>query len=178
MSRYLVDRVEQISIVSVRRGIRIGAVIGVVGGAVRAAGSFAPMLIASDRARTWLYVGIDICLASGLSSLYLSRRQGMRVAGVLGAFLALGGLILGRIGPVVTELALYPVMAAAVAAGVLMLSFSEWRMGRMAAWIPLAFALSLVIGSIGTFVAAANSLFILSGILFGCAFAAMARTAF
>ncbi|HEX2455538.1 MAG TPA: hypothetical protein VHI99_17705 [Vicinamibacterales bacterium] len=36
-------------------------------------------LIASDDARTWLYVGIDMCLALGLSSLYLARRQGMGV---------------------------------------------------------------------------------------------------
>jgi hypothetical protein len=44
----------------------------------------------------------------------------------------------------------------------------------MAAWIPLTFAVSLVVGSIGTFVAGASALFILSGILFGGAFAAMA----
>jgi hypothetical protein len=94
---------------SASRGIRTGAVIGTVGGALRAAGSFAPTLIASDDARTWLYVGIDICLALGLSSLYLARRQGMRVAGTLGSLLALGGLIAGRIGPVMTDLDLYPV---------------------------------------------------------------------
>ena len=159
-------------------GIRTGAVIGTVGGALRAAGSFAPRLIASDDARTWLYVAIDICLAVGLLSLYLPQRHGMRAAGTLGSFLALGGLIVGRIGPVVTDLDLYPVTAAAVAVGVLMLAFSEWQMRRMAAWIPLTFALSLVVGSIGTFVAGASALFSLSGILFGGAFAAMAITAF
>jgi hypothetical protein len=163
---------------SASRGIRPGAVIGTVGGALRAAGSFAPMFIASDDARTWLYVGIDICLALGLLSLYLLRRQGMRAAGTLGSFLALGGLITGRIGPLMTDLDLYPVTAAAVVIGVLMLAFSEWQMRRMAAWIPLTFALSLVLGSIGTFVAGATALFILSGILFGSAFAAMAITAF
>jgi hypothetical protein len=163
---------------SASRGIRTGTVIGTVGGAVRAAGSFAPMLIASDDARTRLYVGIDTCLALGLLSLYLARRQGMRAAGTVGSFLALGGLIAGRIGPVMTDLDLYPVTAAAVAVGVLMLASSEWQMRRMAAWIPLTFALSLVVGSIGTFVAGASAVFILSGILFGCAFAAMTITAF
>jgi hypothetical protein len=163
---------------SASRGIRTGAVIGTVGGGLRAAGSFAPRLIASDDARTWLYVGIDICLAFGLLSLYLAPRQGVRAAGTLGSFLALGGLIVGRIGPVMTDLDLYPVTAAAVAIGVLMLAFSEWQMRRMAAWIPLSFALSLVVGSIGTFVSGAGALFILSGILFGSAFAAMAITAF
>jgi catechol 2,3-dioxygenase-like lactoylglutathione lyase family enzyme len=76
-----------------------------------------------------------------------------------------------------TDLDPYPVTAAAVAIGVLMLAFGEWQMRRMAAWIPLTFALSLVVGSIGTFVAGASALFILSGILFGSAFAAMAITA-
>jgi hypothetical protein len=163
---------------SASRGIRTGAVIGTVGGVLRAAGSFAPSVIASDDARTWLYVGIDICLVLGLSSVYIARRHGMRAAGTLGAFLALGGLVAGRIGPVLTDLDLYPVTAAAVAIGVLMLAFSEWQMRRMAAWIPLTFALSLVVGSIGTFVAGASALFILSGILVGSAFAAMAITAF
>jgi len=159
--------------VSASRGIRTGAVVGTVGGAARAAGSFAPRLIASDDARTWLYVGIDICLALGLVSLYLARRQGMRAVGILGSFLGLGGLIAGRIGPAMTDLDLYPVTAATVAIGVLMLAFSEWQMRRVAAWIPLILALSLVGGSMGTFVAGTTALFILSGILFGCAFAAM-----
>lgn len=163
---------------SASRGIRTGAVIGTVGGALRAAGSFAPRLIASDDARTWLYVAIDICLALGLSSLYLQRRQSIRPTGTIGSFLALGGLIVGRIAPVLTDLDLYPVTAAAVVIGVAMLAFSEWQMRRMAAWIPSAFALSLVVGSIGTFAAGASALFILSGILFGSAFAAMAITAF
>jgi len=44
--------------------VRAGAVLGVIGGVVRAAGSFAPMLIASDDARTRLYVAIDVCLAA------------------------------------------------------------------------------------------------------------------
>ena len=125
-----------------------------------------------------MYITIDICLALGLLSLYLLRRQGMHASGVLGSFLALGALLAGRIGRVMTDLDLYPVTAAAVAAGVLMLAFSEWQTRRMAAWIPLTFALSLVLGSIGMFVAGASALFILSGILFGSAFAAMAITAF
>jgi hypothetical protein len=153
-------------------------VIGTVGGALRAAASFAPALIVSDTARTWLYVAIDICLAVGLSSLYLARHRGMSAAGTAGSVLALAGLIVGRIGPVVTDLDLYPVTAAAVAIGVVILGFSEWQTRRMRAWIPFTFALSLIVGSIGTFVDGASALFILSGILFGGAFAAMALTAF
>lgn len=160
------------------RGIRAGAVIGTVGGSLRSAGSFAPRLIASDGARTWLYVAIDICLAIGVLSLYVPRRHRMRPVGTIGSVLALGGLIVGRIGPVVTDVDLYPMTATAVVVGILMLACSEWQMRRMAAWIPVAFALSLVIGSVGTFVAGAGALFTLSGILFGIAFAAMAIGAY
>jgi hypothetical protein len=143
-----------------------------------AAGSFASTLIVSDAMRTWLYVAIDIALAVGLLSIYVARRHGMRAPGTIGSFLALGGLIAGRISPAVTDLDLYPVTAGAVVIGVLVLAFSEWRMGRMVAWIPLTFALSLVVGSIGTFFAGAGPLFILSGILFGSAYCAMAITAY
>jgi hypothetical protein len=161
-----------------RRVVRTGAVIGVIGGGLRAAGSFASRLVVSDDMRTWLYVAIDIGLAVGLLSIYVARRHGMRASGTIGSFLALGGLIAGRISPAVTDLDLYPLTAAAVVIGVLVLAFSEWRIGRMVAWIPLTFALSLVVGSIGTFVAGAGALFILSGILFGSAFCAMAITAY
>ena len=159
---------------SASRVVRTGAVIGVIGGGLRAAGSFAPKFIVSDDMRTWLYVAIDIGLAVGLVSIYVTRRHGMRTAGTIGFFLALGGLVAGRISPAVTDLDLYPATAGAVVIGVLVLAFSEWRIRRMVAWIPLTFALSLVVGSIGTFVAGTGALFIVSGILFGSAFCAMA----
>lgn len=158
------------------RGVRIGAMIGTAGGLLRAGGSFAPTLVVSDDARSWLYVVIDICLALGLSSLCLARRHAIKTTGALGAFLAIVSLMAGRVGPLITNLDLYPMTAAAVVIGVLMLAFSEWQAGRIAPWIPLAFALSLLAGSTGMFVAGANALFILSGILFGSAFAVMAMT--
>jgi len=143
--------------------VRAGAVLGVIGGVVRAAGSFAPMLIASDDARTWLYVGIDVCLAAGLLSIYVPRRHRMRAGGAIGFFLALGGLIAVRASPAMTHVDVYPVAAAAVATGVMTLAFSEWRAMRLAAWIPLTFALSLGLGSVGTFASSTGNLFIVSG---------------
>jgi len=157
--------------------VRAGAVLGVIGGAVRAAGSFAPMLIASDDARTWLYGGIDVCLAAGLLSIYVPRRHLMRASGAVGFFLALGGLVAVRASTAMTRVDLYPVAAAAVATGVTTLAFSEWRAMRLSAWIPATFALSLGLGTVGTFASSTGTLFIVSGILFGSAFAAMAITA-
>jgi len=164
--------------VTADRVVRAGAILGVIGGGLRAAGSFAPTLIASDRARTWLYITIDVCLTAGLLSIYLPRRHRMSTAGFIGFLLALVGLIATRTAPAVTDVNLYPMTAAAIAIGVLALALSEWRAQRMAAWIPLTFALSLVVGAIGTVIAGAGMLFVASGILFGCAFATMAVTAY
>jgi hypothetical protein len=102
----------------------------------------------------------------------------MRAGGAIGFFLALGGLIATRASPALTRVDLYPETAAAVAIGVMTLAFSEWRSERLTWWIPPAFALSLAVGGIGTFVAGAGTLFIVSGVLFGVAFAAMAITAY
>jgi hypothetical protein len=178
--RLLVDTLERRThdlTMTAARLVRAGAVLGVIGGVVRAAGSFAPMLIASDDVRTWLYVAIDACLAAGLLSIYVPRRHHMRAGGTVGFFLAVGGLIAVRTSPAMTHVDLYPVGAAGVATGVMTLAFSEWRAMRLAAWIPVTFALSLALGSIGTFTSWAGTLFIVSGILFGSAFAAMAITA-
>jgi len=158
--------------------IRAGALLGVIGGALRAIGSFAPALIASDRARTGLYVVIDVCLTAGLVSIYIRLRNRIRGLGSVGFSLALFGLIATRTSAALTRVDLYPISAAMVAFGILVLALSSWRAARLDAWIPLAFALSLVLGSVGTFVAGAGSLFIASGILFGGAFAAMAITAY
>jgi hypothetical protein len=102
----------------------------------------------------------------------------MRAGGAIGFFVALGGLIATRVSPAMTHVDLYPETAAAVAIGVMALAFSEWRARRMVLWIPVTFALSLAVGSIGTFVAGASALFIVSGVLFGGAFAAMAIAAY
>jgi hypothetical protein len=158
--------------------IRAGALLGVVGGGLRAAGSFAPRLIASEDAQIWLYVAIDTGLAAGLFSIYARRRHCMRAFGSIGVFLALVGLVMARAGRAMTGVDLYPVAAGAVAIGLVAVAFSEWRERRMAGWIPLTFALSLAAGSIGMFAAGAGPLFVASGILFGGAFAATALTAY
>jgi hypothetical protein len=156
--------------------VRTGALLGVAGGVLRAAGSFAPTLIASNDARVWLYAVTDVCLTAGLLSVYASRRHHLRAAGSSGLFLALVGFIANWIVPAITHADVYPITAAAIAIGVVMLSLSQWQAGKMAAWIPAAFVLSVVLGGVGMFVAGAGALFVVSGILFGGAFAGMAAT--
>jgi len=59
------------------RGVRVIALFGVIGGILRAVGSFAPTAITSEVARLWLYIAIDACLAAGLTGMYLARGQRM-----------------------------------------------------------------------------------------------------
>jgi hypothetical protein len=158
--------------------IRAGALLGISGGALRAIGSFAPALIASDPIRAGLYFVIDVCLVAGLLSIYVPLRDRIAVVGSVGFYVALFGLIATRTSAVLTRIDLYAVFAAMVASGILVLAFSAWRAARLAAWVPVTFALSLVIGSVGTFVAGAGALFVASGILFGVAFTAMAIAAY
>jgi hypothetical protein len=154
--------------------VRTGAALAVVGGVLRAAGSFAPMLIASNDARVWLYAVTDVCLTAGLLSVYASRRRYLRAAGSIGFFLALVGFIANWIVPAIIHADVYAITAAAIVIGVVMLSLSEWQAGKMAAWIPAALVLSVVLGGVGMFVAGAGALFVVSGMLFGGAFAGMA----
>jgi hypothetical protein len=43
-------------------------------------------------------------------------------------------------------------------------------------WVPLAFALSMLLGIVGTTVTGANTLFVWSGVVFGVAFAGLGCT--
>jgi hypothetical protein len=161
-----------------RDAIRAGALLGIAGGALRAIGSFAPILIASDATRAGLYLVIDVCLVAGLLCVYIQLRDRITAVGSAGFYVALVGLIATRTSAALTRIDLYAVFAAMVASGILVLAVSAWRAARLAAWVPATFALSLVIGGLGTFVAGAESLFVLSGILFGLAFAALALAAY
>jgi hypothetical protein len=68
----------------------------------------------------------------------------------------------------VSSVDIYPFAAVAVA-----LAVSEWSVRRMAAWIPVAFALSLAVGAIGTVVTRGAALFVVSGVVFGVTFAVL-----
>ena len=89
---------------------------------------------------------------------------------------ALAGLVLGRTSRIVSVADVYPFTAGAVAIGVMLFAVDEWFAGRMAAWIPVAFAVSLAMGAIGTLVSRAALLFVASGVVFGVTFAGMSHS--
>jgi hypothetical protein len=91
-------------------------------------------------------------LAVGLLSIYVARRHGMRAAGTIGSFLAHRGLIAGRGQPCCDRSR--PLSRDGWCRRHWCLGAYVQRVadGSMVAWIPLTFALSLVVGSIETFV--------------------------
>jgi len=102
-------------------GVRVIALFGVIGGILRAVGSFAPTAITSEVARLWLYIAIDACLAAGLTGMYLARRQRMSTAGRCAVVLALLGLGVLRIGSAVNHDDLYSIAAGAISVAVIVL---------------------------------------------------------
>jgi hypothetical protein len=161
--------------VSAYKWIRVGAVLGVTGGVLRAVGSFAPIVLTSDYVR-WLYATIDFCLAAGLCSVFLPRRHPLLSVGTVGFVLALLALAAVRVGSL-ESVDIYPVAAGGVAIGVLLLAVSESMARRVPGWVALALAVSLVIGGVGIFVAGAGALFVASGVIFGTAFVALPASA-
>ena len=153
------------------RVLRAGAVTAVIGGALRAAASFAPAVLTSAVFRESLFVAVDVCLATSLVSFYSIRE--LRPAGVVGLTLALAGIMAVRLDRALLFGNLYPVAALATAIGVMALTSSLWAGRMISGWVPLAFARSMLLGIVGATVTDANSLFVWSGVVFGVAFAGL-----
>lgn len=150
--------------------IRIGARLAIAGGALRAAASFAPIVIASDRWRESLYVVVDSCLSVGLIGFYSQRSKGLGCWGRLALAIALTGIATVRANRVIFAADLYPAGALAIACGVLVLAVRAWVVNDIHGWIPAAFICSMLVGIAGTAVQGGDALFVCSGVMFGLAF--------
>jgi hypothetical protein len=154
--------------------IRAGGMAAIVGGILRAAASFAPS-VGFDIARQLLYLAVDVFLLLGLLGFYELRHQDLGPTGALGFLLALIGLVVVRSSRVIPGLDLYPVGALAFVGGLIALCGSAWSVKALAVWVPMAFVLSTLVGLAGTLVDNAGWLFVLSGVLFGAAFAGLGQ---
>jgi hypothetical protein len=153
------------------RILRAGAVTAVIGGALRAAASLAPAVLTSAVARESLFAAVDVCLAMSIVSFCWIRE--LRPAAVVGLTLALVGITAVRLDRALLFGNLYPVAALVTAIGVMALTSSLWAGRMISGWVPLAFALSMLLGIVGTTVTGANTLFVWSGVVFGVAFAGL-----
>jgi hypothetical protein len=114
-------------------------------------------------------------LLLGLLGLYELRHQDLGPTGALGFLLALIGLVVIRSSRVIPGLDLYPVGALAFVGGLIALCGSAWSVKALAVWVPMAFVLSTLVGLAGTLVDNTGWLFVLSGVLFGAAFAGLGQ---
>ena len=154
--------------------VRAGGIAAIVGGILRAAASFAPGL-GSDVDRQMLYFAVDMFLLLGLLGFYELCYQDVGRTGAFGFLLTLFGLIVVRSSRAIPGLDLYPVGAMAVAAGLIVLCGSAWRVKALAIWVPTAFVVSILVGLVGTVAANSEWLSVVSGVVFGAAFAGLGR---
>ena len=152
---------------------RTAGLLAIAGGLLRAAGSFAPVVVASDLARESLYIVIDVCLTVGLVGFYAQRSKRVGWSGAAGFALALVGIVTVRANRAIATVDLYPAGALAIACGVIVVSTSAWVVRTTPGWVPVAFVLSTFVGITGSVVQGASALFVWSGVIFGIAFAGL-----
>jgi hypothetical protein len=70
---------------------------------------------------------------------------------------------------------LYPVGALAFVGGLITMCGSAWSVKTLAVWVPVSFVVSTLVGFVGTVVNNAAWIFVVSGVLFGAAFAGLGR---
>ena len=154
--------------------IRAGGMAAIVGGVLRAAASFASSL-GSDAERQLLYLVVDMFLLLGLLGFYELRHQDIGRTGALGLLLALVGLTVVRSSRAIPGLDLYSMGALAFVVGLIVMCGSAWSVKTLAVLVPVAFVASTLVALVGTVVDNAGWLFVLSGVLFGGAFAGLGR---
>lgn len=153
--------------------IRAGGMAAIVGGVLRGVASFAPS-VGSDIERQLLYLVVDMFLLLGLLGFYELRHQDVGRTGALGFLLALLGLLVVRSSRVIPGLDLYSVGAMAFVGGLIGLCGRAWSVKTLAVWVPAAFVVSTLVGLVGT-VADHSEWLVLSGVVFGAAFAGLGR---
>jgi hypothetical protein len=124
-------------------------------------------------ARESLYIVVDVCLTAGLIGFYVQRSKSLGWPGAAGLAIALGGIATVRANRAISTVDLYPVGALATACGVIVVSARAWGVRKISGWVPVAFVLSTLVGTIGSVVQNANPLFVWSGVIFGIAFAGL-----
>ena len=106
--------------------LRTGGLVAIAGGLLRTAGSFAPVIVASDLARESLYIVIDVCLTVGLVSFYAQHSKRIGWSGATGLALALVGIATVRANRAIAAVDMYPAGALAIACGVIVVSTRAW----------------------------------------------------
>ena len=154
--------------------VRAGGISAIIGGVLRAAASFAPNL-GSDAEQQVLYLTVDVFLILGLLGFFELQHEDVGWIGTFGFLLALIGLVVVRSSRAISGVDLYPAGAFAVAGGLIVLTASASTAKTLKAWIPVTLLVSTLLGLVGTVLADAAWLLVVSGLTFGAAFAGLGR---
>ena len=155
--------------------VRLSAQAAIVGGLLRIAASFAPLLIPSNLARQSLYFAVDVCLTVGLVGFWWQGSKDFARRGVIGLAMLLTGIAAVRASAFISAVDVYQAGALITAAGVIVVSAGAWIVHRMSGWVPLAFVLSTLVGILGGVTSNADAFLLWSGVIFGLAFAGVGR---
>ena len=154
--------------------VRIGGVAAILGGLLRAAGSF-PSWADSEAERQSLYFVVDLLLLLGVFAAYAQNHEASGRLGAGGFLTTVAGILLVRSSRAVPGLDLYPEGALSVIIGWVLLSLTWWKRANGSGFVPLMFVLSAVTGLVGQIVARADGLFVVSGVIFGAAMVGVGR---
>ncbi|MBV9044730.1 MAG: hypothetical protein JO294_06375 [Alphaproteobacteria bacterium] len=146
---------------------RAGGVSAIVGGVMRAAGSFAPAIL-SPSVQAVLYFATDIFLLLGVAGFWLKQRASLGFVGALGLGVFVAGILVIR----VTNGAEYQLGAAVALLGVTLYAASTLIARSAAPFAPVAWLAALVFGVAGMLGFAPAAMMLAAGVAFGIGFVA------
>lgn len=149
--------------------IRLGGLAAVLAGILRAVNSFIPT-DASGSAIAVLYLLTDLFILFGIFGMYGFQHQESGLWGFFGFLLAIVGIAIIRTGAI-SGVSLYSIGASIFTVGLSLFAVGSWKARKLPKWISSFWLLSAIIGVVGYFVAGLSLLFVLSGVIFGIAFA-------
>jgi hypothetical protein len=149
--------------------IRICAAAAILAGVLRAVTSFLPETIPNV---FLLYLIIDLSLFIGVIGLCRFAVASPTLPPVLGTVVMLGALtlLILRDLAIVASPSVYAIGAATFSVGLDLFAIHLLLNRKMPLWIPVAWLLSTITGTIGFFSPQLHFLFALSGLIFGIAF--------
>jgi hypothetical protein len=151
----------------------MGGTAAILAGVMRAVASLP--LGAGDAERQLLYFVIDFLLLIGLMAVYAQHHQDLGFWGAAGFLIAVAGILLVRSSRAIPGFDLYPAGALAVVSGWVLLSATTWKRAHGPAFLPLLFAVSAVIGSVGQLTTRPAASSLVAGIVFGAAMIGVGR---
>ncbi|MBV9903928.1 MAG: hypothetical protein JO346_05035 [Alphaproteobacteria bacterium] len=146
---------------------RAGGMGAIIGGVMRAAGSFAPAVL-SPSAQAVLYFATDVFLLLGVAGFWLKQRASLGFVGALGLVVFVAGILVIR----VTNGAEYQLGAAVALLGVTLYSAKTLTARSGAPFAPVAWLAALAFGVAGMLSFQPMAMTLAAGVAFGMGFVA------